>query len=88
MTVTPAPIKVDVGTDRPIFHAACFLEKAKEDVVDIAVRGYIEAHRSEINEGIRAAHGDLDGSSKSAISLLTAVPADQLDEYGGVADVS
>jgi hypothetical protein len=88
MTVTPAPIKVDVRTDRPIFHAAHFLEKAKKDVVDIAVREYIEAHRSEINEGILVALGHLDGSSKSAIPLLTDVPADQLDEYGSVADVS
>jgi len=52
------------------------------------VREYIEAHRSEINEGILVALGHLDGSSISAIPLLTDVPAGQLDEYGGVADVS
>jgi uncharacterized protein (DUF1778 family) len=88
MAGTSAPIKVDVDTDQLISHAAHFLGKAKKDVVDAAVREYIEAHRSEINDGIRAALNRLDGSSKSAVSLLTAVPVDQLDEYGGLPDAS
>ncbi|MGC4857386.1 hypothetical protein ACLQ24_29495 [Micromonospora sp. DT4] len=88
MAATSAPIKVDVGTDQLISHAAHFLGKAKKDVVDAAVREYIEAHRSEINEGVRAALSRLDGSSKSAVSLLTGVPAEQLDEYGGMPDAS
>jgi hypothetical protein len=79
-----APIKVDVSTDQLIAHAAHFLGKAKKDLVDAAVREYIDAHRGEINAGVREALSQLDGSSKSAISLLTAVPADQLDEYGGL----
>ena len=60
MTVASAPIKVNVDTDQLISHAAHFLGKAKKDVVDIAVREYIEAHRSEINEVIRAALDHLD----------------------------
>ncbi len=88
MAATSAPIKVDVDTDQLISHAAHFLGKAKKDVVDAAVREYIEAHRSEINEGVRAALSRLDGSSKSAVSLLTDVPAEQLDEYGGMPDAS
>ncbi|MEH0827351.1 MULTISPECIES: hypothetical protein [unclassified Micromonospora] len=88
MAATSAPIKVDVGTDQLISHAAHFLGKAKKDVVDAAVREYIEAHRSEINEGVRAALSRLDGSSKSAVSLLTGVPVEQLDEYGGMPDAS
>ncbi|MFX0593237.1 hypothetical protein [Melissospora conviva] len=86
MAATSAPIKVDVDTDQLISHAAHFLGKAKKDVVDAAVREYIDAHRSEINEGIRAALSRLDGSSKSAVSLLTDVPVEQLDEYGGMPD--
>lgn len=84
MAATSAPIKVDVDTDRRISHAAHFLGKAKKDVVDAAVREYIDAHRSEINQGVQAALRQLDGSSASAVSLLTGIPVDQLDEYGGM----
>ncbi|SDT71473.1 hypothetical protein [Actinoplanes derwentensis] len=84
MAATSSPIKVDVGTDQLISHAAHFLGKAKKDLVDAAVREYIEAHRAEINDGIKAALSRLDGSSASAVSLLTDVPVDQLDEYGGM----
>jgi hypothetical protein len=84
MAVTSAPIKVDVDTDQLISHAAHFLGKAKKDVVDAAVREYIDAHRDEINTGVRAALRQLDGSSASAVSLLAGVPVEQLDEYGGM----
>jgi hypothetical protein len=84
MAAASAPIKVDVGTDQLISHAAHFLGKAKKDVVDAAVREYIDAHRNEINEGVRTALSQLDGSPKSAVSLLTGVPVDELDNYGGL----
>jgi hypothetical protein len=84
MAATSAPIKVDVGTDQLISHAAHFLGKAKKDVVELAVREYIESHRSEINEGVRAALSQLDGSSASAISLLADVPTNRLQDYGGM----
>ncbi|MEU8083829.1 hypothetical protein AB0B57_09450 [Micromonospora sp. NPDC049101] len=84
MAATSAPIKVDVGTDQLISHAAHFLGKAKKDVVDAAVREYIEVHRNEINDGIRVALSQLDGSAKSAVSLLAGLSPDQLDEYGGM----
>ena len=86
MAAASAPIKVDVATDQLISHAAHFLGKAKKELVEVAVREYIEAHRAEINEGVRAALSRLDGSSASAISMLTDVPVDQLDEYGGMPD--
>ncbi|WP_432981618.1 hypothetical protein [Dactylosporangium sp. CA-233914] len=84
MASASAPIKVDVATDELISHAAHFLGKSKKDVVDAAVREYVDAHRAEINAGIRAALGRLDGSSKSAVALLADVPADQLDDFGGL----
>ena len=86
MAATSAPIKVDVGTDQLISHAAHFLGRAKKDLVEAAVREYINTHRTEINDGVRAALSRLDGSSAAAISLLTDVPVDQLDEYGGMPD--
>ncbi|MFK3981741.1 hypothetical protein ACI2K4_15340 [Micromonospora sp. NPDC050397] len=84
MAATSAPIKVDVDTDQLISHAAHFLGKAKKEVVDAAVREYIDAHRAEINEGVRAALRQLDGSPQAAVALLTGVPVDELDQYGGM----
>ena len=82
MAASTAPIKVDAGTDQLISHAAHFLGKAKKDIVDVAVREYIDTHRNEINAGIRAALSQLDGSSASAVALLTDVPVEKLQEYG------
>jgi hypothetical protein len=82
-----APIKVDSMTDDLISHAAHFLGRSKKDVVDIAVREYIENHRSEINEGVRAALTQLDGSLASAVSLLTGFDAEKLGELGGSGDL-
>jgi hypothetical protein len=75
---------VDAATDELISHAAHFLGYSKKDVVDIAVREYIENHRAEINEGVRAALARLDGSVSSAVSLLTGFDEDKLAELGGL----
>jgi hypothetical protein len=79
-----APIKVDTETDTLISHAAHFLDRSKKDVVDVAVREYIENHRDEINAGIREALVQLDGTKGSAISMLTGFDAAKLDELGGI----
>ncbi|HVB42993.1 MAG TPA: hypothetical protein VNF47_09850 [Streptosporangiaceae bacterium] len=78
-----APIKVDPATDGLISHAAHFLGRSKKDVVDVAVREYVENHRDEINAGVRAALQQLDGSLDSAVSLLTGFNAAKLAELGG-----
>jgi predicted transcriptional regulator len=62
-----APVKVDVETDALISHAAHFLDRSKKDVVDAAVREYIENHRDEINAGVRAALAQLDGTKGTAV---------------------
>ena len=54
-----APIKVDIATDELVSHAAHFMSRTKKDIVDAAVREYIDAHRGEINAGIKAALGHL-----------------------------
>ncbi|NMO51038.1 hypothetical protein HH310_07520 [Actinoplanes sp. TBRC 11911] len=84
MPAKAAPIKVDVETDRLISHAAHFLGKAKKEVVDAAVREYIDAHRDEINQGVRDAMQQLDGTPESAVSLLTGIPSDRIADYGGM----
>ena len=79
-----SPIKVDADTDGLISHAAHFLDRSKKDVVDAAVREYIENHRDEINAGVREALRHLDGSLPGAVSLLTGFDAVKLEELGGL----
>jgi len=47
------------------------------------VREYIERHRKEIQKAALEALRTLDGSTKSAVQLLTGVGDDELDELGG-----
>jgi hypothetical protein len=84
MATAATPIKVDSVTDGLISHAAHFLSRPKKDIVDAAVREYVENHRAEIHEGVRAALLQLDGTSGSAIALLTGFDAAKLDELGGI----
>lgn len=84
MATAVTPIKVDSTTDGLISHAAHFLGRSKKDIVDVAVREYVENHRAEINEGVRTALQQLDGSTQSAVSLLTGFDAAKLAELGGV----
>jgi len=86
MAATLAPIKVDRDTDDLISHAAHFLAASKKDIVDLAVREYIDNHRTEINAGVRAALSQLDGTTSAAVSLLTGMTKSELDELGGFAE--
>ena len=45
MATAVSPIKVDAETDRLLSDAAHFLGRSKKDVVDVAVRDYVDAHR-------------------------------------------
>jgi hypothetical protein len=84
MPAALTPIKVAAETDQLIAHAAHFLHTSKKDVVDRAVRDYVEAHRGEINEGIRAALTQLDGTNTTAVSAMTGLSVERLAELGGV----
>lgn len=84
MAAATAPIKVDIATDELVSHAAHFLSRSKKDIVDAAVREYIDAHRDEINAGIKAALGQLNGSDSAAVTLMTGLSAAELDELGGL----
>jgi hypothetical protein len=83
-TPIQSPVKVDATTDRLISDAAHFLGRTKKDVVGDAIREYVEAHRDELNEAIRQSLARLDGSTTAAVSLLTGMDADELDELGGL----
>lgn len=84
MATTTAPIKVDPKTDQLISHAAHFLQSSKKDVVDSAVREYVEKHRDAIQSGVLEALRTLDGSTQSAVSLVTGMSREELDELGGL----
>ncbi|WP_326561269.1 hypothetical protein [Micromonospora sp. NBC_01796] len=86
MATAVTPIKVDTQTDQLISHAAHFLGRSKKDVVDIAVREYIENHRTEIQRGVTQALRQLDGSTASSVALLTGMSRAELDEIGGFSD--
>ena len=84
MAAGTAPIKVDLATDELVSHAAHFMSRSKKDIVDAAVREYIDAHRDEINAGIKAALGQLNGTAAARVSLLTGISAEELDDLGGL----
>jgi hypothetical protein len=88
MATAVSPIKIDAETDQLVSHASHFLGRSKKDVVDAAVREYIDAHRDEINAAVRSVLRQLDGSAASSVSLLTGLSADELDDLGGVPDHS
>jgi hypothetical protein len=79
-----SPIKVDAHTDKLITHAAHFLGTSKKDVVDDAVREYIENHREQIQRGVLDALGQLDGSTASSVRLLANLSPTELDDVGGI----
>jgi predicted transcriptional regulator len=79
-----SPIKVDEATDKRIADAAHFLGRTKKDIVDAAVRDYVDAHRDEINEGIRASLSRLDDTRASIVSEISGLSRAELDELGGV----
>ena len=84
MATAVSPIKVDAQTDELISHAAHFLGRSKKGLVDEAVRAYVDAHRDEINAGIREALNRLDGSNASVVSEMTGLSRAELDDLGGV----
>ena len=84
MATATAPIKVDAATDELVSHAAHFMSRSKKDIVDAAVREYIDAHRDEINAGIKAALGQLNGTDAAAVSLMTGLGGEELDDLGGL----
>ena len=79
-----SPFKVDASTDQRIADAAHFLGRTKKDIVDAAVRDYVDAHRDEINEAIAASMSRLDGTRAAVVSEITGLGRERLSELGGV----
>lgn len=60
------------------------MSRSKKDVVDAAVREHIDAHRDEINDGIKAALEQLNGTDGVAVAMMTGLSAEELDDLGGM----
>ena len=84
MATAVAPIKVSGATDELISHAAHFMCTSKKNVVDAAIREYIENHRDEINASVRSALAQLNGTTQSAVALLSGLSEDELADVGGL----
>jgi len=84
MATALAPIKIDSQTDELVSQAAHFLSHSKKEIVDLAVREYVDNHRDEIHRGVRDALLQLDGSKKSVVSMLTGFSSDDVDDLGGL----
>jgi predicted transcriptional regulator len=84
MATAVSPIKIDAETDQLVSHAAHFLCRSKKDVVDAAVREYIDVHRDEINAAVRSALSQLDGTRAGRVALLAGMTKEELAEYGGI----
>lgn len=84
MAKTTAPIKVDAATDELVSHASHFMSRSKKDIVDAAVREYIDAHRDEINAGVKSALSQLNGTDAAAVSMMTGLSAEEIDDLGGL----
>lgn len=83
MTAT-SPVKVSAETDQLLTEASHFLARSKKDIVDAAVRDYVEANRDAINAGVRTSLERLDGSRAALVSEVTGLTREQLNEFGGV----
>lgn len=84
MPAASAPIKVNAESDQLITQTAHFLGITKKDVVDRAVREYVDNHRQEIQDGVSAALRQLDGTEASVVRMLTGLSQAQIDAVGGL----
>lgn len=84
--VKSAPnVKVTEETNQMISNAAHHLGKTRKDVVEEAMRDYVQARLPEIHESIQSFLKQLDGSHAAAVSVLTGYSQHELEELGGFA---
>jgi hypothetical protein len=79
-------LKVDVAVDELITDGAHFLGMTKKDLVEEAVRVYLELRRAEMREVMLAKLRKLDGSMRSSLAALTGVSPEEIDRLGGVSE--
>jgi len=81
-----APLKVSPETDQILTEASHYFGRTKKDLVDLAVREYVDNHRAELTAAVRASLARLDGTLPSMVSEITGLSRAELDELGGFDD--
>jgi hypothetical protein len=79
-------LKVDAETDELITDGAHFLGMTKKDLVSEAVRAYLESRREEMRQVMLEKLRRLDGTATSSVSLLTGIPAEDIERLGGISE--
>lgn len=78
-----APLKISPETDQILSEASHYFGRTKKDLVDVAVREYVENHRAELTAAVRASLARLDGTLPAIVSEITGLSRAELDELGG-----
>lgn len=83
---TPRQIAVKVSPegDRLITSGAHYLRMSKKDLVEAAVAFYLDAHREDMQTGMRELLSELDDSRASRVAMLAGMTRVELDSVGGV----
>jgi hypothetical protein len=84
--VATAPLKISPETDQLLTDTAHYFGRTKKDLVDLAVREYVENHRDELAAAVKASLARLDGSLPSLVSEITGLSQSELDDLGGFGD--
>jgi predicted component of type VI protein secretion system len=77
-------VKVSPAGDKLITSGANYLHMSKKDLVEEAVRFYLDARREEMQAGMRELLRELDGSRASRVAMLAGMTREELDSVGGV----
>ncbi len=79
-----APLKVDEAAVAIATQSAHFLGMTKKQFVSEAITAYSESRRRDIEKGVHAALGALDGSRLGAVSYLSGRSPERIEELGGI----
>lgn len=77
-------VKVSPAGDKLITSGANYLHMSKKDLVEEAVRFYLDARREEMQAGMRELLRELDGTRASRVAMLAGMTREELDAVGGV----
>jgi hypothetical protein len=75
-------VKVSADGDKLITSGAHYLHMSKKNLVEAAVAFYLDAHREEMQAGMRELLSELDGSRASRVAMLAGMTRAELEAVG------